>query len=235
QVELRPQSATAGAMIDLPATVTVPPGGDALLTADAHASATAAAGDDYGFIVLSNGDVTRRIPYEFTVERPGLESVIPTLLKEVQIGDTRTGTSKVSSYRWPAAPFGPPASYIGSPTDETGAEQLYTFDLAQPAVNLGVAVVLQSPGSLIDPFFLGSRDENDVTGYTGTPVNVNSYLYDYRADVQAAGIQFPRQGQYYVSVDSGQSAFTGRSLAGKYLLHAWLNDVNPPLAAMITE
>jgi minor extracellular serine protease Vpr len=234
QVELRPQSATAGAMIDLPATLTVPPGGDALLTADAHASATAAAGDDYGFIVLSKGDVTRRIPYEFTVERPGLESVTPVPLKEVQVGDTSTGTSKVSSYRWPAAPFGPPASYIGSPTDETGAEQLYMFDLAQPAVNLGVAVVLQSPNSLIDPFFLGSRDENDVAGYTGTPVNVNSYLYDYRADVQAAGIQFPRQGQYYVAVDSGRSAFTGRSLAGRYLLHAWLNDVNPPLAALMT-
>ena len=38
---------------------------------------TRAAGDDYGFIVLRKGDVTRRIPYEFTVERPGLESVTP--------------------------------------------------------------------------------------------------------------------------------------------------------------
>ena len=45
-------------------------------------------------------------------------------------------------------------------------------------------------------------------GYTGTPVAVNGYLFNYRADVQAAGIQYPRQGQYFVSVDSGVNEFT---------------------------
>jgi minor extracellular serine protease Vpr len=234
QVELQPQSATAGTMIDLPASITILPGGDALLTAVARASASAPAGDDYGFIVLRKGDVTRRIPYAFTVERPGLESAPAVKLKAFQAGDTRSGPSKANVYRWPAAPFGPPPSYVGPPTDEDGAERLYVTDLAQPAVNMGVAVVLQSGNSLIDPFFLGSRDENDVTGYTGTPVNVNGYLFHYQADVQAAGIQYPRQGQYYVSVDSGRNEFTGTSLAGSYLLRAWLNDVSPPLAAMIT-
>ena len=233
-VELEPQAATAGATIDLPPTVTVGPGGYAAFTAVARAGADAVAGDDYGFIVLRRGTVTRRIPYAFTVERPGLESITPKKLVSFQIGDTRKGESKVSSYRWPAAPFGPPASYTGPPLDETGAEQLYVTELAQPAVNMGVAVILQSAGSLIDPFFLASRDENDVTGYTGTPVNVNGYMFSYRADVQAAGIQYPRQGQYFVAVDSGKSDFTGQSFAGQYLLHAWLNDVLPPLAAMVT-
>ena len=214
--------------------MTVGPGGYAAFTAVARAGADAVAGDDYGFIVLRRGTVTRRIPYAFTVERPGLESITPKKLVSFQIGDTRKGESKVSSYRWPAAPFGPPASYTGPPLDETGAEQLYVTELAQPAVNMGVAVILQSGGSLIDPFFLASRDENDVTGYTGTPVNVNGYMFSYRADVQAAGIQYPRQGQYFVSVDSGKSDFTGQSFAGQYLLHAWLNDVLPPLAAMVT-
>ena len=51
----------------------------------------AAAGDDYGFIVLRRGDVTRRIPYEFSVERPGLESVLPVKLQSFQTGDTRSG------------------------------------------------------------------------------------------------------------------------------------------------
>jgi minor extracellular serine protease Vpr len=234
QVELEPQSATAGTMIDLPASVTISPGGEALLTAVARASASAPAGDDYGFIVLHKDDVTRRIPYAFTVERPGLESVRAAKLQAFQAGDTRSGPSKAAAYRWPTAPFGPPASYVGPPTNEDGAEQLFVTDLAQPAVNMGVAVILQTGNSLIDPFFLGSRDENDVTGYTGTPVNVNSYLFHYRADVQAAGIQYPRQGQYYVAVDSGHSDATGTSFAGRYLLHAWLNDVTPPLAAMIT-
>ena len=65
-------------------------------------------------------------------------------------------------------------------------------------------------------------------------MNVNGYMFGYRADVQAAGIQYPRQGQYFVAVDSGKSDFTGQSFAGQYLLHAWLNDVLPPLAAMVT-
>ena len=178
--------------------------------------------------------MTRRIPYEFTVERPGLEKTPAVKLQQLQTGDTRSGTSNANVYRWPAAPFGPAPSYVGSPTDEDGAERLYVTELAQPAVNMGVSVILQSGNSLIEPFFLGSRDENDVTGYTGTPVNVNGYLYHYRADVQAAGIQYPRQGQYYVSVDSGHSDFTGQSLAGQYLLQFWLNDVSPPLATMVT-
>ncbi len=234
QVELQPQSATAGAMLELPAQITLAPGGDATLTAVARASASAEAGDDYGFVVLRKGTATRRIPYEFTVERPGLESVAATRLKSYEIGDTRAGTSKASVYRWPAAPFGPAASYTGPPVDEDGAEKLYFTDLAQPAVNIGVAVVAQDPRSLIDPFFLGSRDENDVTGYPGTPVNVNSYLYHHRVDVQAAGLQYPLQGQYYVAVDSGHDEFTGRSFAGRYLLHFWLNDVTPPLAELLT-
>ncbi|HKP19243.1 MAG TPA: S8 family serine peptidase [Gaiellaceae bacterium] len=234
KVELQSQSATAGAMLDLPAEITIQPGGDAFLTAVARAAADAAVGDDYGFIVLRKGDVTRRIPYEFSVERPGLESVTAKKLQTVQIGDTRAGPSRVGSYRWPAAPFGPAASYFGPPLSEDGAEQLYVYDLAQPAVNLGVAVVLQSANSLIDPFFLASQDENDVTGYTGTPVNVNAYLPHYHADVQAAGIQFPRQGQYFVAVDSGHNEFTGAPFAGQYVLRSWLNDVAPPLAAMVT-
>src|SRR6476659_5204095 len=221
-------------MLDMPAQVTLSAGGDTLLTADARASADAAAGDDYGFIVLRRGDTTRRIPYEFTVERPGLESVAPVKLRSFQDGDTLSGADKASVYRWPTAPCGPAASYNGPPVDENGAEQLYVTELAQPAVNLGVAVVGQSANSLIDPWFLGSRDENDVAGYTGTPVNVNSYLFHYRADVQAAGLQYPLQGRYYVAVDSGNSEFTGRSFAGRYLLHSWINDVNPPLACMIT-
>jgi Subtilase family len=234
QVELQAQSATAGAMLELPAQVTLAPGGDTLLTAVARASGSAEAGDNYGFIALRKGAATRRIPYEFTVERPALESVAAVKLQSFQVGDTRAGASKASVYRWPTAPFGPAASYNGPPVDEDGAEKLYVTDVTQPAVNIGVAVVGQSANSLIDPFFLGSRDENDITGYPGTPVNVNSYLYHYRADVQAAGLQFPLQGQYYVAVDSGHGEFNARSFAGQYLLHSWINDVNPPLAAMVT-
>jgi subtilisin family serine protease len=233
-VELAPQAATAGAQLDLSPSLTIAPGGYGVLTAVARADAAAVPGDDYGFIVLRRGTDTRRIPYEFTVEKPGLASVTPVPLELDQIGNTRSGESKANAYRWPAAPFGPPASYTGPPTDETGAEQLYVTQLERPTLNAGVAVISQSPDSLIDPFFLGSPDENDVMGYTGTPVNVNGYLSTYRVDVQAAGVQYPVQGRYYVAVDSGLDDFTGKSLAGSYLLHFWRDDVTPPTARIVT-
>ena len=57
--------------------------------------------------------------------------------------------------------------------------------------------------SLIDPFFLGSPDQNDVQGYAGTPVNVNAYMFDFQADLGVAGAAFPRQQRFWVAVDSG--------------------------------
>jgi len=96
-------------------------------------------------------------------------------------------------------------------------------------------VIAQSPGALIHPWLLGSPDENDVQGYTGTPVNVNAMSFSYPFDIGAAGALFPRQGRYYVSVDSGRDQFTGRPLAGAYALWSWKNDVLPPLLGLITQ
>jgi hypothetical protein len=48
------------------------------------------------------------------------------------------------------------------------------------------------------------------------------------------GTVFPRTKSYYVSVDSGRDEFTGRSLAGEYVLRAWVNDVEPPLLGLLT-
>jgi hypothetical protein len=100
--------------------------------------------------------------------------------------------------------------------------------------NFGVAVIASSEGAVIDPWVLGSRDENDVQGAAGTPVNVNSLTFGYRAQIGAAGAALPLPGRYYVSVDSGRDVFTGRRLAGQYLLQSWEDDVNPPRAAPLT-
>jgi len=69
----------------------------------------------------------------------------------------------------------------------------------------------------------------------GTPVNVNAYMFDYRADVGAAGQQYPRQTAYYVSVDSGRDRLTNQRYAGSYLLRAWVNDVTPPKLSVLTR
>src|SRR5207249_2901672 len=70
QVQLAPQATSGGAALDVAPAVVVPPGGEADLAAVARAGSDAAAGEDYGFILLRRGDVTRKIPYEFFVGRP---------------------------------------------------------------------------------------------------------------------------------------------------------------------
>ncbi len=232
-VELHPQSASAGAALDLPASVTVPPGGSASFAASAHADAGAPAGDNYGLIVLRRGLETRRIPYLFLVTRPALESVAARRLRRFQQGTT-DGSSRVSAYRFPSAPFGPPPDYNGAPMNQLGSETLYEAHLANPVANLGVAVVGQSRGALVDPWFLGSPDENDVQGYAGTPVNVNVLTFGFRLDVGAAGAVFPRPGRYFVAVDSASDEFTGEALRGRYQLRSWVNDVRPPRFKLLT-
>ena len=210
------------------------PGGEVDLPVTAHASATGATGENMGFIVLTKGTVSRRIPYYFHVEKPALANVRATELRVDQTGDTITGPSLVSQFAFPSWPFGPPPNYTGVPYTEPGAEDLYTIQIASPAINFGVSVLAQSAGSEIDPFVLGSKNENDVQGYAGLPVNVNGLMYDYRADIEAAGAAFPLAKRYYVAVDSGSDVFTGKSLPGRYVLRAWIDDLRPPAVKLIT-
>ena len=239
QVEIRPQSASAGATLDLPASVDVPPGGSTEVAvaarADAGASATENGGLNYGFVVLRRGGDVRRIPYLFLVTRPQLAGHQPRPLRRLQRGDTRRGADLAQIYRFPSLPFGPPPTYTGPPMREDGAERVYVAQVSKPLVNIGVAAVEGAQRALIHPWFLGSLDENDVEGYAGTPVNVNSITPDYRVDVGAAGAVFVRPRRYFVSVDSGRPPFGGRSLAGRYVLRSWRNDVRKPSLRLVTR
>ncbi len=233
-VTLQAQSASGGTTITVPPLATLAPGGEVDLPVTAHASSGAAAGDNMGFVVLTKGTVSRRIPYYFEVTRPALANVPATELKALQQGDTVTGQSRVTQYRFPTWTFGPPTNYVGTAVNEPGAEKLYTIQISVPVVNFGVSVVSQSANSEIDPWVLGSKDENDVQGYAGVPVNVNGLMYDYRADIETAGAVFPLTKRYYVSVDSGSDAFTNQSLPGQYILKAWVNDLAPPALKLVT-
>ena len=234
-VTVQPQSATRGAGIDVPPEVTLAPGGIAVLPVSARVAADAVPGEQFGFVVLTRGADRRRIPYFFLVSKPGLESVQATPLAALQVGSTVKGVSRANVYKYPTTPFGPPPNFVGAPMNEDGAEKLYVLHLNRPAANFGVAVMASSAGSLIEPWVLGSPNENDVLGYMGTPVNVNAYMYDYRADVGAAAQQYPRQTAYYISVDSGRDRLTGQRYAGSYLLRAWVNDVTPPKLSVLTR
>jgi subtilisin family serine protease len=234
-VQLIPQSTTAGASLALPPALVLPPGGEADLVAVARAGSGAAVGEDYGFILLRRGDVTRKIPYEFFVGRPRLELMQAKRLERFQLGDTVNGPSRVRTYCCPAAPFGPPPDYVGPTMDETGTETLYVTSIDHPVVNLGVAVESASAGSLVDPWLLGSPNERDVQGYAGTPVNVNELMFDFHVDLGAAGASFPKVQRFYVVLDSGSDPFTHRSLPGRYILRSWVNDVRPPTIRLLTK
>jgi minor extracellular serine protease Vpr len=232
QLQLAPQTATTGTTVDVPGLVVVPPGGEASVPVDVHAAANAAPGENYGFVVLRNDEVTRRVPYLFLVARPALADAPLIPLRREQTGDTRAGSSVVEEYRYPVAPFGNNPDQ--PPMLQDGAEKVYVTSLDRPAVNAGVSVVEQSSGARIDPWYLGAKDESTVQGFAGTPVDVNNFTYDYLQPVGAAGVTFPRQGTYYVSVDSGRVRFTGESAAGRYVLRSWVDDTTPPSLELLT-
>ena len=233
-VTLQAQSATSGTTISMPPLAVLAPGGSADVPVSAHVAANATPGDNMGFIVLTKGAVSRRIPYYFEVSKPLLANVAAKELTLLQTGDTSTGQNAVSLYRFPTWPFGPPPTYSGTPYGEPGAEKLYTIQLGVPVVNFGVSVLAQTANAEIDPFVLGSKDENDVQGYAGLPVNVNGLMFDYRADIESAGASYPLAKRYYIAVDSGSDAFTNKSLPGQYVLKAWVDDLTPPSLKLVT-
>jgi minor extracellular serine protease Vpr len=234
QVTIDPQSVTTGATLSVPGVLDLAPGGEADLVVVARASTNATPGENYGHIVLRQGDVTRRIPYAFVVSKPALEEADTTTLQAFNAGDTTTGPNHVSIYCCPSEPFGPPPDYVGAPMDESGAEKLFETTVKKPLVNIGASVFASTNGSLVDPWFLGSKDENDVQGDDGTPVNQNELMFDFGIDTGAAGAAFPRQQQFYVSVDSGGDPFTHKPLPGRYILRFWENDLKPPTIKLLT-
>ena len=235
-VSVDPQSATPGSSI-APSTssVTIAPGGTIDLPVVASATSTSPSGDDTGFVVFTRGSERIRIPYYFTVSFPQIGRAPRDTIKVDQLGDTSKGTSYVDQYRFPTEPFGPPPDYTGKPFNEDGAESVYTVRVSEHVANAGVAIVASAPNALVEPWFLGSLNEDDVQGYPGTPVNVNGHTFEYQFDNQAAAVDFPHEGRYFVSVDSRADPYTNLSLRGEYLLHSWQNDVTPPRFKILTK
>jgi subtilisin family serine protease len=234
-VSIAAQSASSGAAVAPGASVvTVAPGGAVDLPITISAAAGSPHGDDYGFVVLQRGADRIRVPYDFTVVQPKIGQAPQSAIKRNQNGNTARGTDFVDVYRFPAFPFGPPPDYTGPGMLENGAEHVYALNVKAHAANAGAAIVSSAFGALVEPWLLGSLNEDDVQGYPGTPVNVNGLTYEYQFDTGAAAIDFPRQGRYYVAVDSRADPYTGQPLRGSYRLHSWQNDVKPPRLRVLT-
>ena len=100
-VSLAPQAQTRRRHDRRARPVDVAPGGDVAVPVVVRAAANATTGENSGFIVLSGNGVQRRVPYAFLVERPALANAPVTKLKKLQLGDTRTGTNRVSDVLLP--------------------------------------------------------------------------------------------------------------------------------------
>ena len=102
QVGVAAQVATAGVAVDPSGLLVVPPGGETDLPVEVRASADATPGQNYGFVVLRQGSITRRIPYFVLVEKPALASAPIHPLKKFVEGTTKTGLNRVSAYGFPS-------------------------------------------------------------------------------------------------------------------------------------
>ncbi len=232
-VEVRAQTVPGGSAVNTPTSVVVPESGTASITVSARAASGSPTGDGQGSIVLRRGDVERRIPYLFLVTRPALAGASVQELEFANEGSTSSGTSRVKAYRFPTSPFSL-LTDPGDPLEENGAEDVYSLLLDRPVLNFGVAAEPLTPGAQIDTFVLGALDENTVQGFAGTPTNVNSQTFGYLLPVGAAGASFPTAGRYFVAIDSGDDP-AGRSLGGRYRLHAWVDDFSPPFVDLETQ
>ena len=137
--------------------------------------------------MLRRGDVTRRVPYYFAVTRPGLELRPSQPLREFNTGDTRDGVSHANVYRFPTWPFGPPPDYRAARQwCRTAARTSTRSSSTSRSSTSARSVWVSSENAVIDPWILGSADENDVQGQGATPININNFTFGYQADVGAA-------------------------------------------------
>ena len=178
-----------------------PAAGAVLLPVTLAVAATAAEGDAAGYVVLTQGARTRRIPYWAHVERPRLATATrpaPAPSGHRARIDARPARSRRSATATPPTP-----ARSACPVRWRGGEALYRFHLARRAINAGVTVEALDGGGL-RPFLMRGLDENRVAGESGLPIDVGPSLTD--EPVPSAGLYCAPAGDYAVAVDSAKRA-----------------------------
>jgi subtilisin family serine protease len=214
------QSGASGVTVTAPATVTVP--GPLAITATASPSAPL--DDVTGFVVLTLGTSTRRIPFWFFVENPQLGSDPHGVLTKTGTyrGTTRGKQSLVSTYRYPSSPAGL-ADRLGGPED------VFQVILKGSAANFGVVVLGTRKAALPQPRVVFGTDENHLTGYPGLPIVINPYLDSFGAARPVAGAIRPGPGTFSVVFDT-----LPQTPVGPFSFRFWVNDVTPPVVRLLT-
>jgi subtilisin family serine protease len=205
-VAIMTQQSALGITFPIGSSVTVP----GQLAVSADVSAAARPGDYTGFVVLTNGSDTRRIPFWLEVSRPALGSEHHLVLTQPGTygGTTLGGATKVLRYRYPTGD----GAYAGP-------EVVYRVRISMPVANFGVAV---TSGRAV-PHVTYADDENHLTGYTGLPQSVNPYLSTFAQPRPIAGATLPLPGAYDLVFDTRSAAG-----AGRFTFRYWVNDTTPP-------
>jgi subtilisin family serine protease len=221
QVSIDQQQGPGGS-IAAPASVQVP----GTLQVTAHPPGGQQA-DVTGFVVLTKGGESRRIPFWFRIESPQLPKQRHGRLRRTGTykGNTSGRRSLVDSYRYPDNPTG-----VGIPTALNGPEQVFSVRLARPVANFGVAILSHGRGVAIQPRVVSNDDENRLTGYPALPVNLNPFVVDFYKLTPVAGAVLPGKGRYEVVFDSTRGV-----TAGAFTFRFWINDVTRPTARLLTR
>ncbi len=194
---------TGGGAVAVPPTVSVPG------TFTVTATGGTATQDESGFVVLTNGANTRRIPFWFETSAPKLASEPKITLTKpgVYRGTTVGGKSLVTSYRYPT----------GGDEKYPGPERVYTVHLSDTAANAGVVVL--SGNAYPHVTFGGAEDH--LTGYPALPFDENPYRRQYGQPRKVSGVVLPSAGDYDLVFDT-------RGAGGPFTFRYWVNDVTPP-------
>jgi hypothetical protein len=184
-------------------------------------------GDATGFVVLTQGSVTRHIPYWLRVAAPALGQEEHSILPRPGFyrGDTRGRPSLVSSYRYPDDPSGLKVS-----VRLDGPEQVFRLNVKRSIANFGVHIVSRGRGSTVEPRIVAAGNENRLMGEPALPYNVNPYFRSWGERMPAAGVDLPALASYDVVFDSPT-----KEGAGRFRFRFWINDTTPPSIRLLTR
>jgi hypothetical protein len=218
-VSVSVQDPTQGVAVTAPASVNVP----GAVAVRAAVAAGAAQADVTGFVVLRRGSDTRRIPFWLRSEQPRLAKPTAVLRKAgTYKGNARLGKSRVSSYRYPAAP-----SDVSNALD--GPEQVFRVALSGRVANFGVVVTGHARGVNVSPRIVFPGDENHLVGIPALPENENPYQDAYGLLEPVSAVIAPASKTYDVVFDT-----RSRGQAGAFTFRLWINDTAPPAVKLTT-
>jgi subtilisin family serine protease len=195
-------------VVAVPATVDVPG------TFTVTATAAQVSQDETGFIVLTNGANSRRIPFWFATTAPKLASETKTTLSHpgAYRGTTAGAPSLITTYRYPT----------GGDTRYPGPERAFRVHLSAGDANAGVVVLTGNA----TPHITYDGSENHLAGYTSLPLDLNPYRKQYGQPRKVSAVVLPTAGWYDVVFD------TAGGSGGPFTFRYWVNDTKPPRLAV---